>query len=124
MARKRPTTVAEYIAAAPPAGRPHLRKLYAILKKAAPKADAIIKWGNPFFVEPRFLFAFSAHKAHLSIAPTVKTLALFRDSLSKYETTKHFLKIRYDEPLPEATIRRIARHRVKELRNRADKSFW
>ena len=124
MARKRPTTVAEYIAAAPPAGRPHLRRLYAILRSTAPKADAIIKWGNPFFVEPRFLFAFSAHKSHLSLAPTREALELFRDALKKHETTKHFLKIRYDEPLPEATIRKIARHRVKEVRGRTDKSFW
>lgn len=124
MARKRPTTVAAYIAAAPPAGRPHLQRLYAILKSTAPNADAIIKWGNPFFVEPRFLFAFSAHKAHLSLAPTVKTLKLFSGALKEYETTKHFLKIRYDEPLPEATIRKIARHRVKEVRSRTDKNFW
>ena len=51
MAKKRPTTVAAYIRAAPPEGRPHLRKLRAILRSAAPKARETIKWGNPFFVE-------------------------------------------------------------------------
>ncbi len=66
MASKRPTTIAEYIRAAPRDGQPHLRRLYAILKSVAPEAEEAIKWGTPFFVEPRFLFAFSAHKAHLS----------------------------------------------------------
>ena len=61
MASKRPTTIAEYIEAAPREGQPHLRRLYAILKSVAPKAEEAIKWGTPFFVEPRFLFAFSAH---------------------------------------------------------------
>ena len=63
MGSKCPTTIAEYIGAAPREGQPHLRRLYAILKSVAPEAEEAIKWGTPFFVEPRFLFAFSAHKA-------------------------------------------------------------
>ena len=62
MANKRPTTIAEYILAAPREGRPHLRKLHAILKGVAPNAQETIKWGNPFLVEPRFLFAFSERR--------------------------------------------------------------
>lgn len=124
MAAKRPGTLAEYISAAPREGQPHLRRMHAILKSAAPHADDIIKWGNPFFVEPRFLFAFSAHKAHLSFAPTPATLQLFRKELAPYETTRNFLKLPYDKPLPESLIRKIARHRVRELRSRTDKSFW
>jgi uncharacterized protein YdhG (YjbR/CyaY superfamily) len=45
-AKKRPTTIAGYIQAAPPEGQPHLRRLYAILKAAAPDAKEAIKWGN------------------------------------------------------------------------------
>src|SRR5215468_4904510 len=36
---KQPTTIAAYIDAAPLAGRPHLQKLYEILKSVAPNAD-------------------------------------------------------------------------------------
>ena len=46
MARKRPTTIAEYIRAAPREGQPHLRRLYAILKSVAPEAEETIKWGT------------------------------------------------------------------------------
>ena len=53
MSSQRPTTIAEYIAAAPAAGQPHLRQLYAILKSVAPQAQEAIKWGTPFFIEPR-----------------------------------------------------------------------
>jgi hypothetical protein len=38
MASKRPTTIAEYIRFAPPAGQPHLRRLYAILVSANDRA--------------------------------------------------------------------------------------
>lgn len=124
MASTRPTTIAEYIQAAPRDGQPHLRRLYAILKRVAPKAEEAIKWGNPFFIEPRFLFAFSAHKAHVSFAPSSATLEFFRPELKEHDTTKEFLKIPYKEPLPEALIRKIARHRLRVVRERKDDGFW
>ena len=124
MPKKRPATIAEYIAAAPAAGQPHARRLYRILKSVAPDATEAIKWGTPFFVEPRFLFAFSAHKAHLSFAPMAAALAHFRKELEHHDATKNFLRIRYDQPLPEALIRKIARHCVRQLRGRKDESFW
>jgi uncharacterized protein YdhG (YjbR/CyaY superfamily) len=124
MASKRPTTIAEYIRAAPRAGQPHLRRVYAILKSVAPEAEQVIKWGTPFFVEPRFLFAFSAHKSHLSFAPTAKALAAFRTELKKHDTTKNMLKIPYDEPVPEDLIRKLAQFSVRNLSGRASEAFW
>jgi uncharacterized protein YdhG (YjbR/CyaY superfamily) len=124
MASKRPTTIGEYISAAPKAGQPHLRRLYAILKGVAPKATEAIKWGSPFFIEPRFLFAFSAHKAHLSFTPMPEGLEPFRKELAKHRTTKGTVAIPYDKPLPEALIRKIARHRVKTVKGREDDAFW
>jgi uncharacterized protein YdhG (YjbR/CyaY superfamily) len=124
MASKRPTTIAEYIRAAPREGQPHLRRLYAILKSVAPKAEETIKWGTPFFVEPRFLFAFSAHKAHLNFTPMAAGLEPFRKELAKHKTTKGMLQIPYDKPLPEALVRKIAQYRVRDVRGRKDEAFW
>jgi uncharacterized protein YdhG (YjbR/CyaY superfamily) len=125
MAKNRPTTIAEYIRLAPRAGQPHLRRLYEILKRVAPQAAETIKWGQPFFVEPRFLFAFSAHKAHCNFAPTPAALAAFRKELAKHQTTRNFLQIPYDKPLPENLIRRIAEQRLRDLREREDdEGFW
>lgn len=58
MAAPRPATIDAYIAAAPAAGQPHLRQphlrqLHALLQGVAPKAEQVIKWGHPCFVEPR-----------------------------------------------------------------------
>jgi uncharacterized protein YdhG (YjbR/CyaY superfamily) len=124
MAGTRPTTIAEYIRAAPREGQPHLRRLYAILKSVAPDAEEAIKWGTPFFVEPRFLFAFSAHRAHFDFAPTPAGLEPFREELEAHKTTTNFLQIRYDQPLPEALIRKIAEHRLRAVRERTDDGFW
>ena len=124
MASKRPTTIAEYIQAAPRESQPHLRRVYAILKSVAPQAEEAIKWGTPFFVEPRFLFAFSAHKAHCNFAPTPAALEAFRKELADHETTKNFLQIPYDQPVPEDLIRKIAEYRLRNVREREDDAFW
>ena len=124
MASRRPTTIAEYIQAAPRASHLHLRRLYAILKSVAPEADETIKWGVPFFVEPRFLFSFSAFKSHCVFAPTPAALKRFSQELKKHKTTKNFLQIPYDKPLPEDLIRKIAEYRLRNVREREDDAFW
>ena len=124
MPAHRPTTIAEYIAAAPPAGQPYLHRLHALLQRAAPRAEQTLKWGQPFFVEPRFVFSFSAHKAHLSFAPSAEALAHFHTELVAHPTTKNFLKVPYDAPFPEALIRRMADWRVRAVAARTDDGFW
>lgn len=120
----RPATIAEYIAAAPSAAQPHLRRLQALLQEVAPKAEQVIKWGHPFFIEPRFLFAFSAHKAHLSFAPGQAALQFFREELRGQATTKNYLKLPYDQALPEGLIRKVALHQVRAVSVRGDDAFW
>ena len=124
MANPRPTTIDAYIRAAPGAGQPHLRALHAILKRAAPKAEETIKWGNPFFVEPRFVYAFSAHKAHLSFAPPAAALEHFREELEAHDTTERMLRVRYGEPFPEDLIRRMAEYSVRVVGEREGEGFW
>ena len=124
MASTRPTTIAGYIQAAPSQSQAHLRRLYAILKSVAPEAEETIKWGTPFFVEPRFLFAFSAHNAHLNFAPMAAGLAPFRKELQQHKTTKNYLQIPYAKAFPEALVRKIAERRLRDVRERQDDTFW
>jgi uncharacterized protein YdhG (YjbR/CyaY superfamily) len=124
VSKARPATVAEYLAAAPIEAQPHLRRLRELLQAAAPKATETLKWGNPFFVEPRFVFAYSAHKAHISFAPGTGVMTEFSAVFGQYQSTKHFLKIRYDQPLPEALIRRMAKCSLALVLARKDEGFW
>jgi uncharacterized protein YdhG (YjbR/CyaY superfamily) len=121
---KKATTIAEYIQMAPHQAQPHLQQLYDILKSVAPDAEEAIKWGNPFFIEPRFVFAFSAHKAHCNFAPYPAALKKFRKELEKYQTTENMFQLPYNKPLPEELIRKIAEYSLKLVRERSTDSFW
>jgi len=95
-----------------------------VLKSVAPDAQETIKWNTPFFVEPRFLFAFSAHKAHLSFSPGLKAMDTFRQKFGAYKATKFMLKIPYTNPFPESLVRSIAEFCLNELQARQTDSFW
>jgi uncharacterized protein YdhG (YjbR/CyaY superfamily) len=118
MPKDKPTTVIQYIAAAPKEARPRLRELRAILKKVAPGAKETLKWGSPVYEEGRILFSYAAHKSHINFMPTGPALVPFKKELAGYQTGKDTIQLPYDKPLPKALIRRIAAYRLKQVRDR------
>ena len=118
MPNTKPTTVTQYIAAAPKEAQGKLREIRAILKKVVPKASETLKWGQPVFEEKRILFAYSAHKSHLSFTPTHPAMEPFKQELAAYKTGKDSIQFPYDKPLPKALIRKIAAYRVRQAREK------
>lgn len=116
MPRAKPTTVTEYIKAAPKEAQKTLREIRALLKKVAPKATETLKWGSPVFEAKRILFSYTAYKSHLNFMPTHPAMVPFRKELERYPTGKDTIQFSYDQPLPKALIRKIAAFRVKQVR--------
>ena len=116
MTASKPTTVIEYIEAAPQEAQAKLREIRAVLKKVAPNATETLKWGSPVFEEGRILFSYSAHKSHLNFSPTGPAMEPFKEELAKYNTGKDTIQFPYDKPLPKALIQKIARFRLKQVR--------
>ncbi len=112
----KPTTIAAYIASAPAQAQPLLKELYALLKGVAPDAQEAIKWSSAVFEEGRILFAFSAHAKHINFIPTPASLEPFRKELEGRTVGRISLQLPYDKPLPKALIRKIAKHRLKDVR--------
>ena len=112
----KPTTVDQYIAAAPEPAKKHLREIRSILKEVAPNATETLKWGNPVFEENRILFAYAAFKSHMNFMPTPASLEPFKEELKAYGTGKGTIQFPYDKPLPKTLIRKIAAHRDKDVR--------
>ena len=116
MPKTKPTTVDEYINAAPEEAKEKLRAIRVILKKVAPNATETLKWGSPVFEENRILFSYAAFRQHLNFMPTRTALEPFKDELAKYTTGKDTIQFPYDTPLPKTLIRRIAAYRAWDVR--------
>ena len=124
MASSKYSSIEDYIRKAPALGQEHLKRLYLLLQKVAPEAERVMKWNTPFFIEPRFLFAFAAHKEHLSFTPNAEGLEPFAQALERFETSQESLKVRYKDSLPEELIRKMAEYKVKLLQGWDDAAFW
>jgi uncharacterized protein YdhG (YjbR/CyaY superfamily) len=116
MPKIKPSTISEYISAAPIEARDMLHEIYAILKNVAPDAKETLKWGSPVFEEKRILFSFSAFKSHLNFMPTHSSLEPFKQELEEYNTGRDTIQFPYNKPLPVKLIRKIAAYRIKEVR--------
>ena len=112
----KPRTVDEYIDQAPGQARERLVELRHLLKEVAPEATEAIKWGTPIFEEKRILFAFAAFRLHMNFMPTAGSIEPFKNELKAFKTGKGTIQLPYDKPLPKALIKKIAIHRVKDVR--------
>jgi uncharacterized protein YdhG (YjbR/CyaY superfamily) len=105
-----------YIAAAPPAAQPQLRKLRAMIRAEAPHATEKISYGIPFYeygdkpntLRSRLIY-FAAQKNHIAVYPAGEA-----QGLEQYLTERSTLRFPMDRPLPMAKIRALVRTRVRE----------
>jgi uncharacterized protein YdhG (YjbR/CyaY superfamily) len=116
--RGKPTTVSQYISAAPQGARARLRELRALIARAAPGATQSLKWGMPAFSSDRILVTFAAFKRHIGFFPTPAALRAFKDELGAYHTSSATIQFPLDRPLPRTLITRIVKFRVREARSR------
>jgi uncharacterized protein YdhG (YjbR/CyaY superfamily) len=115
-------TIDEYIAASSDRARPILKKIRAIVRKAAPEATETISYGIPTFKLNGTLVHFAAFKNHIGFYPPVKGDAGIEKALKPYAGEKGNLKFPLDEPIPYTLIERIVRLRVKQQKSRGVKA--
>jgi uncharacterized protein YdhG (YjbR/CyaY superfamily) len=109
-------SVDEHIAAAPPAAKPLLEELRAIIKAAAPEATEHISYGIPTFdLGGRHLVHFAGYAKHVGFYPTAGGVEAFRDELAPYTTSKGTVQFPLDRPLPTDLVRRMVEYRVRQV---------
>ena len=112
--KPRPSTISDYINAAPEEARKKLREMRACIRKAAPTAQEGLRWSMPSFSHRRILVMFAAHKNHIGFYPTPSAVKAFAKELSKFHTAKGSIQFPLDKPLPVRLILTITAFRVQE----------
>jgi uncharacterized protein YdhG (YjbR/CyaY superfamily) len=101
-----------YIAAAPSAAQPHLRRLRALIKENAPQAEEGISYKMPYYRYHGHLMYFAAFTNHVGLFPVGN--ADKHLGLKEYMTGKGTYRFPLDEPLPVGEIRKLVKTRVRE----------
>ena len=117
--QQQPTTIDEYIADFPENVQPHLEKVRAAIRKAAPDAEEAIKYSMPTFVLNGNLIHFAGWTNHVGLYPGSKPIETFKDELAKYEISKGTVRFPLDKPIPLALIGKITKYCVKRNAERA-----
>ena len=112
--KTKPTTVTEYINAAPKEARQKLREMRATVRAAAPGAAEGLKWSMPAYSYRRILVTFALFKHHIGFYPTPPAVKAFAKQLSGYKTASGSIQFPLDKPLPLDLIRKITAFRVRE----------
>jgi uncharacterized protein YdhG (YjbR/CyaY superfamily) len=112
--KRRPTSINEYINAAPKEARKKLREMRACIRASAPGAKESLKWGMPAFSYRRILVTFAGFEHHIGFYPTPSAVSAFASDLSKFATASASIQFPLDKPLPLALIRKITAFRVRE----------
>ena len=114
VSKLKPTTIEEYISAAPAAMQEQLLQLNECIRAAAPCAKESLKWGMPAYSYKKILVTFAVFKHHIGFYPMPSAIQTFAKSLTKYKTAQGSIQFPSDQPLPMALIRKIVLFRVKE----------
>ncbi len=109
-----PTTIDEYIAAAPFEVRLILEKIRRIVRGAAPGAQELISYRMPAFRLHGILVYFAAFKNHIGLYPPVSGDADLEKALRPYAGPKGNLKFPLDRPIPYDLIKRVVLLRVRQ----------
>ena len=110
----KPTTIEEYIEAAPADAQEKLKQLHECIRAAAPDAIEGLKWSMPAYSYKRVLVTFAVYKNHIGFYPTPSAVKAFAKDLEKYKTADASIQFPLDKKLPLSLISKITKFRVKE----------
>ena len=111
--------VSNYISGFPPEIQLILKKLRAVIKKAAPKADERISYGLPFYeyggkgFEGRLIY-FAAFKKHISLFIAPRNSETVPKEMKNYNVSKATYRFSLDKPIPFSLIEKTVKLMVKE----------
>jgi uncharacterized protein YdhG (YjbR/CyaY superfamily) len=107
-------SVAEYMTSLPARSKSILKEIRKIVKEEAVGAEEVVSYGMPAMKLHGMLVWYAAHKEHIGFYPGSAAIEIFKKDIKGFETSKGTIQFPYEKPLPEALIRKIVKHRVKE----------
>ena len=110
----KPEDIDEYLGGLPPAQRMLLMQVRRIIRASVPEAAESISYGLPTYKYlNKALVYFGAAKNHWAIYGLVP--AESRDRLAGYDVSKGTIRFRWDEPVPEALVKRLMADRRAKI---------
>ncbi len=109
-------TVGDYVASYPKETQEKLKILRSLVKKLAPKAEEMVRYGMPAYkMIGKPLVYFAAYEKHIGFYPTPSGVKAFQKDLKNYKTSKGAIQIPMTEKIPVSLATKIIKFRLKEI---------
>ncbi len=109
-------TVPEYIASFPKDVAEKLKSLRSLVKKIAPKAEEMVRYGMPAYkVQNKPLVYFAGYEKHIGFYPTPSGIKNFKKDLAEYKTSKGAVQFPINGKIPVPLATKIIKFRLKEI---------
>jgi uncharacterized protein YdhG (YjbR/CyaY superfamily) len=105
-------TIDSYIAQYPASTQKILNKIRNAVREVAPDATEKMSYGIPTLWQKRNIIHYGAYPNHIGIYPGPRTIELFQEQLTIYETSKGTIKLPLDKPIPYDLIRNLTEFSV------------
>ncbi|MDQ5943844.1 MAG: hypothetical protein QG675_612 [Patescibacteria group bacterium] len=93
-----------------------LQRIRKVVIDMVPDAEEMISYGMPIFkYHKKYLIGYSAFKNHMSIFPGSGPIDSLKSELKDYKVSKGTIQFTLDKPIPEEIIRKIIKHRIREI---------
>ena len=113
--RKKPESVADYLASVPADARAALLKLRKTIQAAAPEATEEISYQVPTFKHHGGLVAYAAFPDHCSFfVMSTEVMRAHAAELERHAVGKGSIRFPADKPLPAALVRKLVKARIAE----------
>jgi len=115
-------SVDAYIRRCPSDVAKRLHAIRTIIKKSAPEAEELIRYGMPAYKLNGPMVYFAAFTHHIGFYALPQTQAVFKKELTRYKTSKGTVQFQHNEPLPLPLIKKMVTFRAKEQRAKSKNS--
>jgi len=110
-----PRDVDACLARVPEPARSTLGKIREAIRSAVPReAVEIFSYGIPAFRHKGVLVWYAAFSSHCSFFPTASVIAMFKDDLRGFATSKGTIHFPIGKPLPAGLVRKLVRARAAQ----------
>ena len=107
-------TVGEYLSGLPEPARDAVLRLRQAIRQAAPQAEEVISYNMPGYRLNGMLVWYAAFKNHIGFYPKASGIAVFKDKLTRYKTSKGAVQFPISEPIPLSLVKQIVNFRIEE----------
>lgn len=107
----------DYFRTVPEPQKTELERIRQLVRRIVPEAEEATSYGMPAFkYRKRPLLGFRVSKNHLSLFPfSPEAIDAARGALAGFDLSKGTVRFTPDNPVPEAALEQLLRHRLLEI---------